>query len=93
MSSNDVVDCNAFIFEWSKCLTGKYQRDQMYRLGKFDDCGNQWQDVRTSFYIKLFVSNDDDAKKLLQNTYYYKSTTISPTIGVIWEAKEKPGWH
>jgi hypothetical protein len=91
MQPKEVVDFSVFVAEWSKCLTARYQSDQLYRFGELDDCTKQWRDVRTAWRAKL--SRDEAyAKKLLEDTYYMKRTTISPTIGVIWDAKEAPGW-
>jgi hypothetical protein len=91
MQPKEVVDFSIFLGEWSRCLTGRYQRDRLYRFGKFDDCGKQWRDVRTALSAKL--SRDEaNATKLVESTYYHKSTTVSPTDGVIWELKETPGW-
>ena len=91
MQPKEVVDFSLFLGEWSRCLTAKYQRDQLYRFGKFDDCGRQWQDVRNAFRAK--VSSDETyAKSLIEQTYYQKRTTLSPTLGVIWEAKDEPSW-
>ena len=60
-------------------------------FGKFDDCGRQWQDVRNALSAK-FSRDEAEARKLVERTYHHKRTTISPTIGVIWEAKAEPGW-
>lgn len=93
MHPKEVVDFNLFVSEWSRCLTAYHQRDQMYRFGRFDDCSQQWKDVKIAFNAKFFTPDEEDATKKIQTTYYHKSTTISPTVGVIWELKEKPGWH
>ena len=91
MQPKEVVNFSQFLTEWSRCLTAKYQRDVLYRFGKFDDCGRQWQDVRNAFRAK--ISRDEaSAKKLVEETFHHKRTTVSPTVGVIWEAKETPGW-
>jgi len=91
MQPREVVDFGLFIVEWSKCLTAKYQRDQLYRFGKFDDCSKQWMDLKNAGRAK--VSRDEAyARKIIADTYHVKKTTISPTAGVIWELKETPGW-
>jgi hypothetical protein len=92
MQPREVVDLSLFLSEWSRCLTAKYQRDRLYRFGKFDDCGSQWQDFKKALRAK--VNKDEaEARKLIEQTSYYNRTFISPTVGVIWEAKEQPGWH
>jgi Protein of unknown function (DUF3128) len=90
MQPQEVVDAGLFIAEWSKCLTAKYQRDQLYRFGKFDDCSRQWNDLKNAAYAKF--CDESAARKIMEATYHHKRSTISPTIGVIWEAKDKPGW-
>jgi Protein of unknown function (DUF3128) len=91
MQPKDVVDFGLFLSEWSKCLTATHQRDQLWRFGKFDDCSLQWKDVRNAAYAKL--SNDQQfAEKVIGETFYVQRTTTSPTVGVIWELKDKPGW-
>jgi hypothetical protein len=91
MQPKEVVSVGAFWGEWSRCLTAKYQRDQLYRLGKFDDCGRQWADLKTALRAKL-VKDEAEARRILEGTYHHQRTTVSPTVGVIWELKEKPGW-
>jgi len=78
--------------EWSRCLTATYQRDQLYRMGKFDDCTRQWNDVKLAFRAKFLVKRPDEARQLLETTYYHQRTTVSPTADVIWRIKQKPGW-
>jgi hypothetical protein len=80
-----------FIGEWSRCLTFKYQRDVLYRFGKFDDCAKQWKDVKTAMSVKL-TKDEEKKRQMLENTYYHTRTTVSPTAGIIWELKETPGW-
>jgi Protein of unknown function (DUF3128) len=91
MQPKEVVDFGSFLTEWSKCLTVKHQRDQVYRFGTFDDCGRQWQDVVNAAYAKL--SNDEmTAQTIMAKTFYQQRTTASTTIGVIWDEKATPGW-
>jgi hypothetical protein len=91
MQPSAVVDFGSFLTEWSKCLTVKHQRDQMYRFGQLDDCGKQWQDVMQAANAKL--SNDrDQATRMVAQTYYHRRTGESTTVGVIWDLKETPGW-
>jgi uridine kinase len=91
MQPKEVVPLGIFWSEWSRCLTATYQRDQLYRFGKLDDCSKQWQDVKTALSAK-FVKDDQEAQDMIQKTHYMKRTTVSPTAGVIWELKETPGW-
>jgi uridine kinase len=92
MQPKEVVDVALYLSEWSKCLTSKYQRDQLYRLGELDDCSRQWNDFGNAVNAK-FVNDTKEAEKIVQKTYYHQRTNVSPTIGVIWEAKETPGWY
>lgn len=91
MQPKDIVPLGVFWAEWSRCLTAKHQRDQLYRFGKFDDCSRQWDDVKTAMKAK-FTKEQTEAKEMIENTYYHKRSTISPTAGVIWELKETPSW-
>lgn len=91
MQPKEVVDVGLYMSEWSKCLTSKYQRDQLYRIGELDDCARQWNDLSQVSYAK-FINDTAEAEKIVHKTYHYQRTNISPTIGVIWEAKETPGW-
>jgi hypothetical protein len=91
MQPKEIVDIGNYLYEWSKCLSAAHQRDQLYRLGRFDDCSRSWQDLKDATWAKL--SRDEAyARTIIANTHYVKSTTESPTIGVIWDIKEKPGW-
>jgi len=91
MQPKEVVDINLFLSEWSRCLTATYQRDQLYRFGKFDDCARQWDDLKAAAKAK-FSKDEMKARKVVESTYYHKRTTISPTADIIWTMKEKPGW-
>jgi uridine kinase len=91
MQPQHVVDVGLFVAEWSKCLTFKYQRDQLYRMGKLDDCSRQWDDVNNVVYAK-FVNDTAEATNIIQKTYNYQRSSVSPTIGVIWEEKSTPNW-
>lgn len=87
----DIANLTLFLSEWSRCLTAKYQRDRLYRFGKFDDCGSQWQDFKKALRAKV-TRNEAEARNLIEQTSYYNRISVSPTVGVIWEAKEQPGW-
>lgn len=79
--------------EWSRCVGSKYQKDQLYRYGRFDTCSRQWKDLKTAGRAKLLQNRDPEtARELIASTYFQKRTTISPTAGAIWELKETPGW-
>ncbi|KAL3795341.1 hypothetical protein HJC23_009514 [Cyclotella cryptica] len=92
---NDVVNVVTFIDEWTRCIGSGYQRDSLYRLGKFDSCSAQWNDIKLAFKAKA-ASDPDEAKRLLEQTHYKKNLgsdlKVSPTAGVIWDLKEQPGW-
>jgi hypothetical protein len=92
MDPKETVPVGSYWSEWSRCLTASYQRDQLYRMGQFDDCSKQWQDVKTAMRAK-FIKNEQEAKELLETTFYYQRRNVSPTAGVIWELKETPGWE
>jgi hypothetical protein len=89
--ANGVVNAGEFWEEWSRCITFKYQRDQLYRMGNFDDCGKEWKDYSNVFSVK-FTNDPEKASRVLEATHLYKSRTTSPTVGVIWEAKGTPSW-
>jgi len=93
--SPEVVEVSLSLYwdEWSRCIGSRYQRDHLYRVGRLDSCSRQWQDLKIAGRAK-FLQNKDPAKckEMMDNTFYKKRTTISPTAGAIWELKEKPGW-
>jgi hypothetical protein len=93
--SNDVVDLSVFVDEWSRCVSSRYQRDSLYRFGRFDSCTPQWSDLKLAFKAKT-LSNPDEAQKIVATTHYQKNLgsdpAASPTAGVIWELKSPPGW-
>ena len=79
--------------EWSRCISSRYQKDQLYRLGRFDSCSRQWNDLKIAAKAKIIQWKDrNTAEELINTTFYKKRTTISPTAGAIWELKTKPGW-
>mmetsp|Transcript_36230 Transcript_36230/g.51259 ORF Transcript_36230/g.51259 Transcript_36230/m.51259 type:complete len:98 (-) Transcript_36230:1144-1437(-) len=92
---NEVVDLWLYFDEWSRCVGSGYQRDRLYRYGKFDSCNNQWQDLKKAAVAKTKASKKE-AEAILGETYYKQhlgsDQTKSPTAGVIWDLKEKPGW-
>ena len=93
-SRGTIVQLGTYWDEWTRCVGSRYQRDQLYRLGRIDDCSKQWKDFRIAFRAKVMeYSNPKGAEELIATTYYKKRTTISPTAGAIWELKEKPGWN
>jgi hypothetical protein len=79
--------------EWSRCVGSKYQKDQLYRYGRFDTCSRQWKDLKMAGRAKLLQNRDPEtARQLIAATYFQKRTTISPTAGAIWDLKDTPGW-
>lgn len=94
--SNDAVNMFLFFDEWSRCIGSRYQRDRLYRFGKFEGCKNQWKDLRIAMKAKMCKTREE-AETLLQTTHYRQhlgsDLSKSPTAGVIWELKEKPGWE
>jgi hypothetical protein len=89
--ANGVVNAGEFWEEWSRCITFKYQRDQLYRMGNFDDCGKEWKDYSNVLSVK-FTNDPEKASRVLEATHLYQSRTTSPTVGVIWETKGTPSW-
>ena len=86
------VNLGEFWTEWSRCITFKHQRDQLYRLGQFDDCGRQWRDYMNVLSVK-FSQDKQKAQAVVQATHLYqRRSASSSTIGVIWQAKETPSW-
>jgi len=95
LTEEDTVMPNLGLFwdEWTRCISSRYQRDQLYRLGRLDGCSRPWKDLKIAGQAKVVhLSDPEHAQRLLQSTYYVKRTTISPTAGAIWELKETPGW-
>jgi hypothetical protein len=92
---NEIVDIWKYLEEWNRCISGRYQRDHMYRWGKFDRCSNPTNDLKIVFRAKM-MSNSEEAKELLKTTYYRRNLGSdpknSPTAGFIWELKKIPGW-
>lgn len=88
----DVVDVAFYWDQWSRCVNSRYQRDQFYRFGEFDNCSKQWNDFKIAGKAKL-ADTEEEAARLLATTYYSKRSRVSPTVGVIWEAKETPSWQ
>jgi hypothetical protein len=92
---NDVVNVIHFFDEWTRCIGSSYQKDSLYRHGKFDSCVAQWNDIKLAMQAKT-TANEDEAKQILAQTYYVQNLgsdiTHSPTAGVIWDLKDKPSW-
>ena len=70
MQPKEVVSLGLYWSEWSRCLTAKYQRDQLYRNGKFDDCSRQWSDVKIAMQAK-FEKDAEVSRNLIAKTFYY----------------------
>lgn len=60
-----------------------------------ESCTEQWKDLKLAMKAKT-TSDPDEAQRLLSQTYYKKNLGSdlkqSPTAGVIWDLKERPGW-
>jgi hypothetical protein len=93
--NNDVVNLWTFFDEWTRCCSSSYQRDSLYRFGKFDSCTPQYKDLRIAINAKV-MKDEEEAKKVIAKTHYKQNLGSdpdrSPTAGIIWELKEKPGW-
>jgi len=93
---NEVVDIWKFFEEWSRCVSSTYQRDAVYRWGKFEKCSNQSKDLRIAFKAKL-KKDEAEAREMIANTFYKQNLgsdpSNSPTAGYIWDLKKIPGWE
>jgi len=85
-----------FFDEWTRCIGSSFQKDSLYRFGKFDACSAQWKDMGTAFKAKA-KSDPAEARRLIAGTHYKKNLgsdlAQSPTADVIWALKETPGWE
>lgn len=92
---SDTVNMFLFFDEWSRCIGSSYQKDRLYRFGKFEGCSNQWKDIRIAMRAKM-AKTEAEAEALIQTTHYRQNLgsdlSKSPTAGVIWDLKEAPGW-
>ncbi|KAL7557698.1 hypothetical protein ACA910_018494 [Epithemia clementina (nom. ined.)] len=92
MQPKEVVNLNKFWNEWLRCQSFRYQRDQVYRFGRFESCSNRWDDLWKAARAK--VSTDTKyAKEIMDTTYYRRTHKKSSTMGVIWDAKNPPSWE
>mmetsp|Transcript_34489 Transcript_34489/g.75494 ORF Transcript_34489/g.75494 Transcript_34489/m.75494 type:complete len:101 (-) Transcript_34489:270-572(-) len=93
--TNEVVNLWLYFDEWSRCISSRYQRDSLYRFGKFDGCSPQYSDLKTAVKAKM-MSDEGEARRMESTTYYRKNLgsakDASPTAGVIWELKDPTGW-
>jgi hypothetical protein len=91
---DEAIKVGLYWDEWARCIGSGYQSDSLYRHGKLDSCGKQWKDLKLAAEARLVQwRNPARAKELIDSTFYWKRTRISPTAGAIWELKEKPGWN
>ena len=92
-TGDGAIKLGLFWNEWARCIGSGYQSDSLYRHGRLDGCGKQWNDLKLAAEARLTQwRNPLRAEELINSTYYMKRTTISPTAGAIWELKERPGW-
>mmetsp|Transcript_15101 Transcript_15101/g.18409 ORF Transcript_15101/g.18409 Transcript_15101/m.18409 type:complete len:100 (+) Transcript_15101:114-413(+) len=93
--NNDVVNLWTFFDEWTRCCSSGYQRDSLFRFGKFDSCTPQYKDLKVALKAKI-MKDENEAREAIANTFYKKNLgsdlNTSPTANAIWELKEKPGW-
>ena len=94
--SNEVVNLWLYVDEWSRCVSSRYQRDSLYRFGRFDACPAQFADIKTAVRAKM-MSDEDEARKLETGTHYRQvrlgsNPRTSPTAGHIWDLKDPTGW-
>jgi len=66
-----------------------------YLRTNIESCTEQWKDLKLAMKAKT-TSDPDEAQRILSQTYYKKNLGSdlkqSPTAGVIWDLKERPGW-
>uniref|UniRef100_A0A7S2IAI8 Uncharacterized protein n=1 Tax=Helicotheca tamesis TaxID=374047 RepID=A0A7S2IAI8_9STRA len=95
VQTNDVVDLWLYVDEWTRCISSSYQRDSIYRKGKFDTCSAQYSDLKVALKAKT-MNEPDEARKLLGTTHYKRNLgsdpVNSPTAVYIWDLKSKPSW-
>mmetsp|Transcript_9383 Transcript_9383/g.11845 ORF Transcript_9383/g.11845 Transcript_9383/m.11845 type:complete len:100 (+) Transcript_9383:68-367(+) len=95
VQANDVVNVTLFFDEWTRCIGSGYQKDSLYRFGKFDACTPQWNDIKIALKAKT-ESDPIKATEMLETTHYKQNLgsdlNSSPTAGVIWDLKDPPGW-
>lgn len=76
-------------------MSGRYQRDSLYRHGQFDACAAQYADLKLAMKAKA-MSDKEAAKQLEMQSSYRKhlgsDPQNSPTAGFIWDLKKVPGW-
>lgn len=93
--SNKIVNLWTYFDEWTRCCSTSYQKDSLYRFGKFDSCTPQFQDLKIAIRAKL-LKDEQEAKELIAQTFYKRNLGSDPknstTAGVIWELKDVPGW-
>ena len=91
MQPKEVVDLGRMWDEWVRCSSILHQRDKYYRFGTFESCGTKWDDFSKAMSAK-FSRDKEYAAKVMESTNFYRTHKKSPTIGVIWEAKDPPSW-
>ncbi|KAG5192238.1 hypothetical protein JKP88DRAFT_230417 [Tribonema minus] len=78
------VDCGVVFDLLWRCATPRHQFASFYRWGKYDDCDDCLEDMKTCLKAK-FTRDEAEAQRV------YNEGAKNPTR-VIWELKEKPGW-
>ena len=93
---NDVVNLWTYVDEWTRCISSGYQRDSLYRHGRFDSCSAQFSDLSVALKAKM-MNDKDKAASAVSETHYRKNLgsdpANSPTAGYIWDLKKVPGWE
>ena len=81
------LSCTSYFDSLVFCTTPTNQMTNYYRHGKLDDCADAIKNLQTCMRIKFAkISNKEKARKMLHMSTLKKS----PTIGTVWEAREKP---
>tara|TARA_B110000971_G_C19726210_1_gene370925 strand:- start:37 stop:324 length:288 start_codon:yes stop_codon:yes gene_type:complete len=91
--SNSVANCTDLADKLFNCLTPKHQAGYYYREGEYDTCGLQMRNMKLCMKAKL-LSDEDEAKKVVAKYELFDGSKLenSPTKGLVWSFKDKPGW-
>ena len=93
------VDLGDYYQAYSHCHSFQYQRDLLYRFGHADNCQKPWKDLVTAMEAQFRTTDPQKRRALIESTHLYQrrqqeatGSVPSPTIGVIWDAKDPPKW-
>ena len=93
------VDLGDYYQAYTHCHSFQYQRDLLYRFGHADNCQKPWKDLVTAMEAQFRTTDPQKRRALIESTHLYQrrqqeatGSVPSPTIGVIWDAKDPPKW-